>query len=287
MSTTPPDEPTGAPGSTPPSSGPDYGAPPPSAPDYGAPPSSGPDYGAPPGGSYGAPPPPPPGGGYGGGGYGGGSGGWSVGNALGYGWTRFTANLGPIIGLTVIVFVGAIVAGVLGNVIEALAPDNPDALTRQLFTGVSSVLGFLVQIVLGAIVVRAALDITDGRSVDFGSIWGRIPFGPVVILGILDSVIVGVGFVLFFLPGLIAIFFLSYSTYFLLDRDLSPVDAIKASVNFVAKNFGSAFVWAVIAFLVTIVGVCLCLVGLLATIPIAMIGTAYTYKLLNGQAVAA
>lgn len=283
MSTTPPDEPTGAPGSTPPSSGPDYGAPPPSAPDYGAPPSSGPDYGAPPpGGSYGAPPPPPAGG-YGGGG----NDGWSVGNALGYGWSKFTANLGPIIGLTVIVFVGAIVAGVLGNVIEALAPDNPDALTRQFFTGISGVLGFLVQTVLGAIVVRAALDITEGRAVDFGSIWGRIPFGLVLILGILDSVIVGIGLALFFLPGLIAVFFLSYSTYFLLDRDLSPVDAIKASVSFVAKNFGSAFVWAVIALLVTVVGVCLCLVGLLATIPIAMIGTAYTYKKLNGQPVAA
>jgi len=297
MSTTPPDDPYGSQGGTPggtPPSGPDYGAPPPSGPDYGAPPPSGPDYGQPPGG-YGTPPPPPggygmPPGGYGtpAPGYGGGPANeaWSVGSALGYGWTKFSQNVGSILLLTLVVFVGSLVAGVVANVIQLMAPDDESLLVGQLFAGISTLISFLVQIVLGAIVVRAGLDLTEGRPLEIGWIWSRIPFGPVIVLGVLESIIIGVGVVLCFLPGLIAAFFMAYASYFLLDRNLSPVDALKASVSFVSKNLGSAFVWSIVAFIVTILGICLCVVGLLATIPIATIGTAFTYKKLTGQPVA-
>jgi uncharacterized membrane protein len=293
MSTTPPDEPTGNPGSNPPPPGPDYGNPPPSGPDYGAPPPSGPDYGygtppppggygtPPPGSPYGAPPPPP------GGGYGVTGDDWSVGSALGYGWRKFTQNLGPILVLALIVWVGIIVFGILGAIIDRSVSDGSGLWAQQLSSAITSLLSTFIQAILGAAVVRAALDLTEGRSIDVGSIFSRIPFGPVLILAILTAVIEAVGFLLCILPGLVALLFLYFSTYFLLDRNLSPVDAMKASVDLVRRNLGTALVWSIVAFVVTLVGVCLCFVGLLVTIPVATIGTAYTFKKLTGQPVAA
>ena len=294
MSTTPPEEPTGAPGpdhGAPPPSGPDYGAPPPPPPGYGAPPPSG-GYGAPPpSGGYGAPPPgygaPPPSGGYGGP-SGPGSEEWSVGNALGYGWTKFTQNVGTVLLLALLVVVASAVLGGIGTGIDRAIFGTPDpGSLQQTGNTFSSLLGFIGQTVLGAIIVRGALDLTEGRALDIGSLFGRISWGPVFLLAVLVAIIETIGILLFFLPGIIAMFFLSFATYFLIDQDLSPVDAIKASVTFVWRNAGKALIWAIVAFLVTIVGLCLFCVGILATMPIALIGTAYTYKKLTGQPVAA
>ena len=269
---------------------------PPPAPDYGTPTPPPP----PPGGGYGAPPPPP------GGGYGApptGSGGYSVGDALSYGWKKFQENVGPILLLALILLAGSIVFGAIGYGIQSAITHGPEVkinsdgtVTRSdgsgvfvsfIANGITSALNFLVSTVLGAIVIRGALDLTEGRSLDIGSIVSRLKFGPLIVLGLLNAVIVFVGFVLCIIPGLIAAFFLYFATYFLVDKDLAPVDAIKASFTMVKDNLGSALVWAIVAFVVTIIGFCLCIVGYLVTAPIAIIGTAYTYKKLTGQAVVA
>ncbi len=88
------------------------------------------------------------------------------------------------------------------------------------------------------------------------------------------------------LPGLVAWFFLSYATFFLVDRDLSPVEAIKASVAFVRAHVGDTLVWWLVTLVLTAVGACLCGLGLVVAVPVTLIGTAFTYKRLSGQPVA-
>jgi uncharacterized membrane protein len=154
-------------------------------------------------------------------------------------------------------------------------------------SALSGAISWVVQTAIGALIVRAALDITEGRPLEFGSLFGRIPWGKVIVLSLIVGAIVFVGFILCFIPGIIAAFLLSYATYFLLDDNLEPVDAIKASFALVKNNVGSALVWAILAFFVGLVGLCFCGVGYLVTYPIALIGTAYTYKKLSGKPVAA
>ncbi|MFT4287929.1 hypothetical protein [Nocardioides sp.] len=269
---------------------------PPPAPDYGS--QTPPPPPPPPGGGYGAPPPS--------GGYGApptGPGGYSVGDALSYGWKKFQENLGPILLVSLILIVGTVVASLIGLFIQGAITPDPSVTVREdgtvtssagggvlitlISTGVSSALQFLASTVLGAIVIRGALDLTEGRSLDIGSIFSRLDFGGLIVLGLLNAVIVGIGFVLCVIPGIIAMFMLYYSTYFLIDKGLPPVESLKASFNMVKDNLGQALVWAIVALIVTYVGLCLCGVGILATAPIAIIGTAYTYKKLTGQAVAA
>jgi hypothetical protein len=280
MSTTPPDEPTGTPGSTPPPSGPDYGAPPPSAPNYGTPPPP-PGYGTPPPGPYGAPPPPP------GGGYGIAGDEWSVGNALSYGWRKFAQNVGPILLLALLVFVASVVLGLVGSLLDRAIFGAPDPGSVQQTSSVFSTLfGLVGQVVFSAVVIRGALDLTEGRELQIGSLFGRVNFGAMLLLAIVVAIIETIGILLFILPGLLAMLFLYFAAYFLLDRNLGPIDSVKASFNLVRRDLGKALVWTIVAFIVTVVGVCFCLVGLLVTIPVAIIGTAYTYKKLTGQPVA-
>ncbi len=45
-------------------------------------------------------------------------------------------------------------------------------------------------------------------------------------------------------------------------------------------------VWAIVGFIVYVIGFCILCIGLLVSAPIVLIGAAYTYKKLSGQPVA-
>lgn len=267
----------------------------------------------PPPGGYGAPPPPPPppGGGYGG--YGGqpaGNAPYSVGNAVSYGWSKFQANVGQIVIAGLIVFVAVVVFQIISNiVIPNLLVSDPSyecdydvngfptdcdyeggsgfLVSFLLVYAISSFLYFFVSQVISAGIIRGSLGITEGREFHFSEVFKTDKIGPVVITSLISAAIIFVGFLLCVLPGIVASFFLSYALYFVIDKDMSPTAAISASVNLVKDNLGTALLWAVVAFAITLVGAILCGVGLIVAIPVSIIGTAFTYKHLTGQQVAA
>lgn len=241
----------------------------------------------PPPGGYGSPPPPPEGYGYGG--PPAGTPPYSVGNAMSYGWAKFQANAGQIVIAGVIVFLGAGVFWLLGTVIQnVIVQGAGNGFLVSIFaSAIVSFFSFLAYQVIGAGVIRGALGITEGRAFRFDEVLRTDQLGPVVITSLITSAIVFVGTLLCFLPGIIASFLMSFSLYFVIDKEMAPVDAIKASVELVTNNVGEALVWSLVAFVIVLVGAIACLVGLVAAIPVSIIGTAYTYKALTGQQVAA
>lgn len=273
MSTLPPEDPNGG---TPP--------PPPPSGGYG-------NYGETSGGAYGAPPPPPP--------AGPGDAPWSLGAALSYGWTKFQAYVGPSIILALLVLVVGLVFGGIGYVIRSGITTSPHFDSSGNFhdgsgffigmigSAITEALSFLAQTAVGAVVVRAALDVTAGQAPNVSEAINRVPWGKVIVLALIQTVIVFIGFVLCILPGIILSFLFFFSTYFVIDKGVEPVQALKDSVSLVTNNLGSALLWAIVGTIVTIAGICACGVGFLVTFPLVTFGTAYTFKKLTGQPVAA
>lgn len=263
----------------------------------------------PPSDNYGAPPPPPPPtGGYGGGtpppGPGappGGAGGYSVGNAFTYGWNKFTANLGQIL-VAVLVLVGALVVlQILGYVIANAAACDPKLnlqtgevdncgglFSLQFFVQWGfSLISWIVSMIIAAGIVRFALAITEGREASASQVLTPHKLGDVVVASLLIGIATFVGFVLCVIPGLLVMFFTSYTLYFLMDRDeLGAIDAIKASFDFTKNNAGNVILWFLLSVLAWFVGAILCGIGLIVAVPVVLIGTAYTYKTLNNEPVA-
>ena len=226
----------------------------------------------------------------------------SVGNAVSYGWNKFQANAGQIIIAGLIAFVAIVVFQVVAAVIRAILTEPASCtgtgltvtcdegtgfLVSIFASAISSFLFFFVYQVIGAGIIRGSLAITEGRQFEFNELFKTDKIGPVIITSLISGAIIFVGTLLCFLPGIIASFMLSYSLYFVIDQDMAPLDAIKASFNLVKDNVGTALLWAVVAFAITLVGAILCGVGLIVAIPVSFIGTAYTYKLLTGRQVAA
>lgn len=250
-----------------------------------------PSYGStpPPQGGY---PPPPPGGyppapgGYGPAPY-------SASDAIGYGWRKFKDNAGVMIAATLIVAVVGVVLGILS---EVIAP-SPTYFTSGgdfEFDAGATVASFVAQAIAGtlayivlAMLTKGALDVVDGGRFDIGSAFGALNIPNVLITGLLMSVLSTIGFLLCILPGLIFSIFAYFTLYFVVDKGRDPFQSLGSSFSLVSSNFGNGLLTGLLAMLVLLAGALLCLVGLLAAIPVVTLAGAYAFRRFQGQPVAA
>jgi uncharacterized membrane protein len=255
----------------------------------------------PPLGGY--PPPPPEGPGYGGGGYGGGAGPYSISDAFSWGWNTFKANAGVILSAIAVYVVILIVLQILWSLIvngiflndaeitsteNGLKIDNGTGLGTQLVIGaLGTLLFFILTTIMQAGFARGALQLTQGRKPEIGEMFSTANLGQLLLAAILVGVAAAIGALLCFFPALIVIFYTQFTVFFLLDRNLSAVDAIKASAGLVNKNVGTLIGFFLVSLLAYFVGAILCLVGLLVAFPVVYLAQAYTYRRLQNEAVAA
>ncbi|MGN8246173.1 hypothetical protein ACTHAM_003308 [Cellulomonas soli] len=283
---TPPVPPTGAVPPPPGAYPPPPGAYPPPATPYGQPGQPGPGgYQAPPPGAY-----PPPAGGY----QGAPSSTQPIGEALTYGWNKFTQNGGTFIVAGLIWILGAFVVwgilfGILGG-LTAVGGDN-----GFVGTGVSvlwsllAALGSLLFFVVEAMFIRAALEVTYGRRIELSTFFNFADLGPIVITALLFAAI---SFVLSFIPffgTLVSIavnFFLFFTLFFVIDKKLPPIDAFKASVALVQANLSSAVLFYLLVVVIVGAGAALCGLGLFVAVPVALVASAFFYRRLLGENVA-
>ncbi len=219
---------------------------------------------------------------------------FQVGDAFNYGWKKFQEYLGPILIAMLVLFViglavnwgGALLSGGFGSLFDM---DAEGGLTGVFFSFgylVYALLSALVSLLIQAAVVRGALAITKGERIDVNTFLAMDNVGQIVLAAIILAVGTAIGFVLCFVPGLIVIFFSQFTYHFIINNGLGAMDAIKASFSIVNKNLGSVIGLFFASILAFIVGAILCGVGLIVTIPVTIIATAYAFRLMIGDTVA-
>ena len=218
--------------------------------------------------------------------------GYQATTAFGWAWRAFKANAGQLVLATVLV---AVVAIVLSLVSEAVAPtpEMVDASGDFEFEGGALLLSFIAQTITGglgllatAVMIRGALDVTEGRAFSISEAAGRIPVVPVIITGIVLSLLTSIGFVLLVIPGILFAIFSFFAIYSVVDRGESTFKAIGSSFSMVGSNFGQALLSGLLAFLVLLAGTIVLLVGLLVAVPVTVLAGTYAYKRFSGQPVA-
>lgn len=225
---------------------------------------------------------------------------YSVGNAFSYAFKKFQDNIVPLILITLILLVGVAIIQFIGNIITAAAtPDvkfNFDTGEYEGggggFFGISMILSLLfsalsiaINLIVQAGIIKASLALTRGQKIDIGSAFNGINWAQVVVASLIIAVMTFVGLILCILPGIVVIFFTSYTLYFVIDRNQDAMTAIKSSFAMVKDNAGKLIVFFLASLAAYIVGACLCGVGLLAAIPIVIIAQAYTFRTLNNDSV--
>lgn len=205
-----------------------------------------------------------------------------VGAAIGYGWKKFTENVGPFIILFLAVFVVGIVLAIIQG---AITPENAAAawIVSALLSGITYIIMQIVQ----AGVWRAGLAVTRGEkpSVEMLTETNNIvPF-------VLTNIVVGIGFIIGFIlcviPGIIWLIFTAFASLNALDKGMDPIQAIKSSIDMVKAHAGRVILILIAVYIVYIIGACAFGIGLLVTAPVALVALVYTYRLLGNEPVAA
>ena len=267
--------------------------PPPQHGGYPPPPQGAPGYPPAPGGY---PPAGPPG-------YGGAQP-YNVGEAFSWAWNKFTKNAGPLIIATLVYGLILIVLQVIVNLLQAaVSPGVSDysssgsgfsyswSTTSMGLGGILiSIVGWFVLLIVGAAIqsgyISGVLDIANGQQVSVGSFFRPRNIGQVIIAGLIVGVITTIGFVLCIIPGVIASIMLVFTVVALLDRNLSPVDAVKTSFDLSKANFGNVFVTWLAMVATAVVGALLCGIGLIVAVPVAALILVYAWRRLSGGQVA-
>jgi uncharacterized membrane protein len=225
---------------------------------------------------------------------------YSVGTAFSWAWNKFSANVVPLLVATLVYGIVVIVLQGLSNLLQAAVSPSTYTSTDSGFefgysvTGFAGVLVALISWIVSLIVfaaiqsayVSGLLDIANGQQVSVGSFFQPRNIGSVILAGLIVGVITTVGFFLCVIPGVIASIMLMFTIVALLDRNLAPVDAVKASFGISKANFGNVLVAWLVMVVVVVIGAILCGVGLLVAVPVALLILVYTYRVLTGGQVA-
>ncbi len=146
----------------------------------------------------------------------------------------------------------------------------------------------LASLYFQAAAYKGALLIADGQKPTMGDMFKGWSKGGVLGSMALMWIIVMVGMMLCYIPGIIASFLLMLAPMYAVDNEGGSItDPLKRSFEVVKNNIGPMIIFWLLTFVVIFVGELLCFVGLLAAFPIVMIAQAYTARKLEGREVAA
>lgn len=177
---------------------------------------------------------------------------FTAGQAWTWAWSQLRKRAGLLIGgplallaIVAIVFVPFVVMAVTlgpkstmdayGNMVQQ-EPTSPTFI-------VAMVLMYVVVLAVGMLMANCLmatqLDIADGKPLTLASFFKPRRLGPFVGVYLLVLLMTLLGTLACILPGLILGFLGQYAAFFVVDRQMNPVSAIKASFRLVLDNLGT------------------------------------------------
>lgn len=204
---------------------------------------------------------------------------FSIGEAIQFGWATTKSNLFLFIKTMVVL----ILVNSIGNIISLLIPEDLGMVRGLLLFIISIglwVLGMVVQIG----VVKMLLKFVDGQKgmiSDLFSYFDLMMIFKMFVGTMMYGLLVMIGFILLVIPGIIFLVRFSYYMYFIVDKNMGPVDALTKSWEITKGNTLLLIGFVLALFLINVVGALLILIGLLVTIPLSMVSAAYVYRKLS------
>lgn len=222
---------------------------------------------------------------------------------LGFGWDVMRYNFWFFVGVGIVLILILLPEQILGRIMER----SPQALAPFWFFTMSAVI-FIIQVILGIGLIKIALSFCDGQRPAFNTLFSGFDcFWRYIGTGLLYGLIVGGISSICILPlillssvmqspclvlpifitiSILAIILsikFSLSFYFVIDKGLGPIKALKASSRTTGGAKWSLFVFGILCGLINLVGMLCFIVGLFVTAPMIMVAMALAYRQLSEQ----
>ena len=199
---------------------------------------------------------------------------FTVGEAVGYGWGAFWKNLGPMALIAVVVFAINIAFSAVGQGVDS----NAAKIIIQLAS-------FLVGMLITLGWMRVALEITRGVKPEVGDLFKASGYGVYILATILFYIGAVIGFILLIVPGIIFVATFGFYGFVIAERGdgVGVTESLKRSAEVTRGHRWHLFGLAIVLFLINIVGLLACGIGVIFTSGITLIAWAYTYRRLSTE----
>lgn len=196
------------------------------------------------------------------------------------GFELFKKRPGFFIAAIVILVIAYIVAGAITFAVNAVSGGSSE---DGSFPGqiVNYALSMLISMGYTAFFLAAH---DSPEKVEFSALWHPRPFWKYLGASLLASIVIGIGFVLLIVPGIIAMVLFMFTTLVVIDRELGPIEAMKESMRLTEGNRWALLGFILLLMLIFFVGALVFGIGLLVAIPIISLSVMHAYRQLSGAA---
>ncbi len=228
---------------------------------------------------------------------------FSFSEVLGFGWNVMKDNFWFFAGIVLVLFLIALP----GQILSSIAKHLPETISPLLLFALLPAM-LIIEIVVGIGLIRITLAFCDGNRPKFSTLFNARGYfwryiGAAILYGliIMGTSIAGV-FVPRFLSvtayiphsGLLVLIAVTIMTvilsikfslcfYFVIDKKLGPVNALRASSRATAGAGLSLFIFGILCGLINLAGILCLFIGLFATFPMVMAAMALVYRQLSAQ----
>jgi len=200
---------------------------------------------------------------------------FSKSEAVRFGWNTTRSNFGFFVGLLIVVGLIYFIPDFAAKLLKKDAP----ALSF-IISIVSWILGIVVQMGL----IKIALRFCDNQKAKLADLFSCLPLFFKYLFGsILYQLIVLGGMILLVIPGIIWAVKFQFFDYFILDKKLGPIEALKQSSAITRGAKWDLFFFDLLLGFINFLGAVCLLIGLFASVPTAMVAMAFVYRKLLAQ----
>ncbi|MEO7097547.1 MAG: hypothetical protein ABI175_30075 [Polyangiales bacterium] len=209
---------------------------------------------------------------------------WAVGEVITTAWDLFKRQAAPLVVAAMIASAMSALPGQIPAILAALHVVEPNSVEYWSIFGVTTFIGQIIGAWINCGMVKIYLDAARGREPHVPDLFsGGARFLPMLGANLLIFLVVFFGMILLIVPGIIAALGLSLTQYYVIDREMGPMEALRASWDAMKGNKGRmfGFMWA--AFGIMLLGALACCMGTLAAAPTVGVAMAIIYLRVSGS----
>lgn len=207
---------------------------------------------------------------------------FSKGQALRFGWETTKKNLWYFVSILLIIAAISYVPSFIANGLNEQGGEGVAIIVAFI-----SVASWIASIIVEVGLLSIMLSFVDGKKPNFSMLFAKRD--PMLIIkffaaSVLYAIIVGVGLLLLVVPGIYFGVKFMFSSYFIVDKNVGPLEALKLSSKATSGAKWNLFLFMLLVIGINILGAIALLIGLFVTIPLTSLATVWVYRKLQSKA---
>ncbi len=213
---------------------------------------------------------------------------WDFGEVLTAAFEGFKSNWAVLLGSNLVMMIVCCLLAFVPLVPVALGVFRFESAAGSMLVLVAGMLAMIGAAFLFGGHMRISLAVARGQQANFGDLFsGGDHFIPILGVLFLTQVAVLVGTMFLIVPGVVLGIGLAFSSYFVVDQRLGPIEALQASWKVTDGQKGKLFVFGLLCYLIVLGSEAVCCLPVLVAAPTVSLAVTIVFLRVTGRGAAA